>query len=134
LGLALASAGSAPMLNAACQPCTGAEGCITGAGVTLEFSCGPTDLIRVQLTGACASAQTDGGVFGADGKWFGFGSEEAGVCTFTAQFASGYTYSGQVTFAEQTPGCGCPSYLAPSPATIVVPNPSSTCLVDGGSE
>jgi hypothetical protein len=134
-GLALAAAVAAsPPFVAACQPCTGAEGCITGAGVTLNLSCGPTDLTGLHLTGACASAQTDGGAYGANDQWVGFGSEEAGACHYTLDFASGYSYSGDVMFTEQSPGCGCPSYLAPSPATIDVPNPSSTCLKDSGAE
>lgn len=135
-GLALAGGCLASLwsVGASCAPCTAAEGCVTGASVSLELSCGPSDLSRVQLTGSCASAASNAGPYGADSKWVGFTSYEAGACHFTLDFASGFTYSGDVTFTEANPGCGCPSYLAPSQGTFVVSNPNSTCPADAGVE
>ena len=54
-------------------------------------------------------------------------------------FATGFTYSTDVTFALQPdpgpPGCpSCPPYLGPTPSTFTVDNPAATCTdagVDG---
>jgi hypothetical protein len=62
-----------------------------------------------------------------------------GTCHVQLTFATGFTYSTDVTFALQPDlgplGCpSCPPYLGPIPSTFIVDNPAATCTdasVDG---
>ena len=134
-----ATAALVASLSSACWYC-GDSGCVTAESVQIELSCPNSDLASVRITGVCASV--DGDLFndwtsdsGFARDFFGFGSLQPGACHFDLTFASGFTYSGDVTFSEHAPECHtCPSYLAPSQGTFVVDNPSSTCLGDGGEQ
>ena len=69
------------------------------------------------------------------------GSRSPGVCAITLTFATGFTYSTNVTFTSQTlanlPGCPqCPAFIGPADGPFRVDNPSDTCVkakTDGGS-
>ena len=64
-----------------------------------------------------------------------FGATSAGTCDVTLVFATGFTYSTDVTFTETNHDCpDCPSMLSPSPAVVTVQNPSSTCMAEGGAD
>ncbi len=55
---------------------------------------------------------------------------DAGVCHVGLTFAGGFTYSADVTFFEQSQGCG-PPLIQPSQGALAVSNPSTTCLEAG---
>jgi len=120
-----------------CSTC-GAD-CVEGQFVYVELSCAHADLTSVRITGVCGSDDanqlvdymSDSGFASAS---FGFGSVQSGHCHFDLTFSNGFTYSGDVSFAEQEQGCGCSAYLAPTPSKFTVNNPNSTCVVDGGLE
>jgi|HubBroStandDraft_4_1064222.scaffolds.fasta_scaffold250070_2 hypothetical protein len=68
------------------------------------------------------------------------GSPTPGTCHVTFTFATGFTYSADVTFAsmnDSEPGCApCPSYIGPvSNSGPKVNNPPETCVaLDSGAE
>src|SRR5579863_76111 len=102
-----------------------------------QLSCGPTDLTSVALTGPCSA--DDGGtsshVFGAKSSSLAIASPSPGTCRVTLTFATGFAYSADVTFVEQSdnspPGCAVWHYTAPTQQAFTVDNPSTTC-VDAG--
>jgi hypothetical protein len=51
----------------------------------------------------------------------------------TLTFANGFQFSADVQWAETKSGCGCPTYVSPSPGTLTVDNPAATCVSDGGA-
>jgi hypothetical protein len=118
--------------SSSCNACEGNE------VATLALSCGPTDLTAVKFSGPCPSNgdgsnvgeyvdnQTQSNVY--------VGATSAGTCTVTLVFATGFTFTTDVTFSEApNGGCsGCLPVLKPSPAVVTVNNPSSTCMVDAG--
>ena len=62
-----------------------------------------------------------------------FGATAAGTCHVTLVFATGFTYSTDVSFMEGSGGCpGCPNVLTPFPGSFAVNNPGNTCVVDTG--
>jgi len=101
-------------------------------------SCSPSDLTSVTATGPCsfgdASASND--LLDAAGTSIQIGSPTPGVCHIVLTFATGFTYSADVTFvsqADQEPaGCTvCSAYVAPTQRTFVVDNPPATCIEAG---
>ncbi len=144
-------------------------GCAAGGYAVIELAC-PAAVTSARLTGPCAPsgdaslflveppATYSGGSGPPASAGFGFacapitetpfsGCKEVylaatapGVCHVELTFATGFTYSTDVTFASQRdpapPGCAqCPAYIAPSSqATFTVNNPSTTCLDAGSSE
>jgi hypothetical protein len=91
-----------------------------------------TELVGVQLSGACAEDAGPGGVFSEFGDTVEIMASGPGDCHFDLTFADGFTYSGdvQVQFVEEHPGCACPPYTSSSPSTVTVSNPSSTCITN----
>jgi hypothetical protein len=100
-----------------------------------NLSCGPTDLTSVALSGPCSTgdASPSNYLFGAVSKSLAFDSPSPGRCHVFLTFATGFTYSTDVTFTSQTdtvpPGCHVSSYTAPTQQTFTVNNPGGTCVV-----
>lgn len=125
----------------------GSGGCVTAtyacsglcpAGnspAAFELSCNPADLTSVVLSGPCATGDTSpSGYLWSRGV--SFTSPSPGVCHVELTFATGFTYSTNVTFTQvtepTTPGCQpCPSFIAPTQGFFSVDNPGNTC-VDAG--
>jgi hypothetical protein len=142
-------------------------GCTIAAYATIELAC-PATVTGARLTGPCApsgdaslflvesSCTYRGGSGPPASAGFGFAcapitqtpfseckevylaATAPGVCHVELTFATGFTYSTDVTFTSQTdpepPGCAqCPPYIGPaSQATFMVHNPSNTCVDDAG--
>lgn len=55
-----------------------------------------------------------------------------GVCRFVLTFATGYTFTTDVTFSEASegscPGCQDLRYIGTNMPVVKVPNPPDTCL------
>ena len=117
---------------AACGERTCADGCISSTSVTFNLSCGPTDLTSVVLSGPCSTLDAGPGNYlvGSTGRSLEFTSPSPGLCHVVLTFATGFTYSSDVTFASRSAGC-CPSYIAPTQPTFTVDNPSATCADAG---
>jgi hypothetical protein len=97
------------------------------------LSCSPSDLTSVAATGPCLSADASPHPVG---DWLNITSPSPGTCRVTLMFATGFTYSADVTFVSQTDpeplGCGvCAPYIAAIQSTFEVNNPSTTCIEAG---
>lgn len=111
------------------EDCPGS--CIESEGANFRLSCSPNDLVSVVATGPCTNPE-------AGVSWYtGTGSQlyvvvpstAAGTCHIVLTFASGFTYSQDVTFqVVPRDSCGCPPYIAPTSGPYVVNNPRSTCV------
>jgi hypothetical protein len=115
-------------------------GCATEAYAVFDLSCGPTDLESVALSGACAAgdANPTSYVGGRDGQYVSVDSARPGICHVVLKFGTGFVYSKDVTFVEETlagpPGCpSCPPFVGAMGSVFAVDNPSSTC-VDAGTD
>jgi hypothetical protein len=103
----------------------------------LDLSCGPTDLTNVALSGPCSTGDAGGldSVFGPKMNSIAIASPSPGDCHVVLTFATGFTFSTDLTFVSRTftdpPGCGTQVYAAPTESTVMVNNPSDTC-VDAG--
>ena len=108
--------------------------CSGGGMVAIfELSCGATDLTSVVLSGPCATGDASPSHYLDGGTSVIISSPSPGVCHVELTFATGFTYSADVTFVSESAGgaCVCPPNTAPTQTTFVVNNPSTTCL-DGG--
>jgi hypothetical protein len=144
--IARLGAGLGLLLAAGCDGLEGHAcpgGCTSAAFATFKLSCSPNDLVSVVASGPCAHPDASLSWYtGAATEWFvAVGSESPGTCQVVLTFATGFTYSADVTFTSQTdpspPGCGqCPAYIGPTGGPFVVDNPIDTCvaLVDAGDE
>jgi hypothetical protein len=121
--------------------CSG--GCVEGyASATFELACNPNNLVSVEATGPCSMPDKPLSWYtGMATKWIvSVGSPTPGTCHVTFTFATGFTYSADVTFAsmnDSEPGCApCPSYIGPvSNSGPKVNNPPETCVaLDSGAE
>jgi len=124
-----------------------ASSCIGAAYATFDLACSPNDLESVVATGPCAMPEAGLSYYtGTESEFLAVvGSPEAGVCHVALQFATGFSYETDVTFAPQadpTPkGCApCPSFIGPTAGPWTVNNPSDTCVAlpavsaDAGAE
>jgi hypothetical protein len=117
--------------------CPGLE--IEDQPAIFQLSCGPTDLTSVSLSGACATADASptGDAFGSASASVAVTSPNPGQCHVVLTFATGFTYTADVTFTVQTdnggPGCPSSTYTAPTQQSFTVHNPSTTC-VDAGPD
>ncbi len=58
-----------------------------------------------------------------------------GVCDVELTFATGFTYSAEVTFASMTCTTACGSFIGPTAGPFMVNNPGDTCVaLDAGDE
>jgi hypothetical protein len=103
-------------------------------------SCGPTDLASVVVSGPCSIGDASISNLAASPS-LAISSPTPGVCHVTLTFATGFTYSADVTFIAQndgdTPGCPVWQYTAPTQRAFTVNNPSTTCVdagIDGGGD
>jgi hypothetical protein len=98
-----------------------------------NLSGGPTDLTSVALSGPCSSGDASPStyLFGPASKTLGIVSPSPGRCHVVLTFATGFTYSTDVTFTslDDTVTPGCPgSHTAPTQQAFTVNNPSGTCV------
>jgi hypothetical protein len=111
--------------------CSG--GCEEGVPATYQLACTPNDLTSVAVSGPCsASTLTWAHQFGSVELY----STSPATCSVVLTFATGFTYSTNVTFAwSGAQSCGCPPYIAANGMTMVN-NPSDTChaLPDAGGD
>jgi hypothetical protein len=134
LGLALLAPG-VPVVLAGC--CPDSE-CPEAAFASFHLTCSPNDLTKVESSGPCSTPPDAGVSFytGAGSQMdVGVGSMRPGNCHIVLTFATGFTYSADVTFTTQT-SCGGCSYQAPTSGPFTVNNPPDTCvpLPDSGGE
>jgi hypothetical protein len=107
--------------------------------VELVLACSPSDLVGVKVTGPCIAADAGpAGYFtGSERSVLYVNSVQAGTCTVQLVFATGYTYSTEVQFAQQSnnvpAGCACATSIEPTQQTFHVENPASTCQ-DAGTD
>jgi hypothetical protein len=119
------------LLVVACSastPCS--AGCTAASSATFLMSCNPNDLVAITTNGPCTNS--DAGLSwytGAETKWAAaVFAASPGTCHVVLTFATGFTYSADVTFTEQSQSCGCPSYVGPNgPGGFQVNNPPDTC-------
>ena len=100
--------------------------------VTFNLACVPNDLTAATVSGPCAA--NPGGDLTEYVKGRGqlsFVSPTDGVCHLVLTFASGFSYSADVTFTRTSDSCGRAT-VSPTQSSFMVDNPSSTCT-DGGS-
>jgi hypothetical protein len=114
--------------------------CETTGHATFDLNCGPTDLTSVTLSGPCATGDANPAnyVGGRDHEFVSISSPSPGVCHVELKFATGFVYSADVMFDEETvagpPGCpSCPPFVGAEGAVFPVDNPYSTC-VDAGKD
>jgi hypothetical protein len=95
----------------------------------------------VALSGSCSNGDSSpsGYLFGSEGASLAITSSAPGDCHVALTFATGFTYSTDITFVSQTElqtsGCpACPSYTAPTQAKFSVANPSATCAGDASPD
>jgi hypothetical protein len=105
-----------------------------------QLSCRPTDLVSAALSGPCSIGDASISNLAASPS-LAISSPSPGVCHVTLTFATGFTYSADVTFIAQndgdTPGCPVWRYTAPTQRAFTVNNPSTTCVdggIDGGGD
>ena len=124
------------------QDCCGS--CPGDQVATFLLSCTTANLTSVEITGPC---EQDAGLSvtrSVDAAWVGnvfVQGQSPGVCHVRLTFATGFTYSTDVTFSSQSggvcggPQCKCGDILAPTVGTFTVNNPSDTCVVaDSGAD
>jgi len=117
----------------------GGLACTVSCGIpygfaTFNLSCSATHLTNVAVSGPCAT--DDGPSYSVAGQSISINSTSAGVCHVELTFATGFTYSTDVTFESQSapkPPVCCPLLTAPTQSTFTVDDPSATC-VDAGSD
>jgi hypothetical protein len=133
LPLAVAAAALVARLGLACgadTPCS--DLCTDAESATFHLSCNPNDLVSVVATGPCSNPDASLEWYtGAETEWdVAVTAQSPGECHIVLTFATGFTYSTDVTFTSQNQGCGCPSFLGPVPGTgaITVNNPADTCV------
>jgi hypothetical protein len=122
------------LLVVACNtsPCTSLP-CSILSPANFQASCYPNDLVAVTTTGPCT---TDAGLIGFVNVEPAVFATSPGTCHIVLTFATGFTYSTDVTFTEYSPGCDCPNYIGPTGAAlqsgvaapILIHNPPDTCV------
>lgn len=107
------------------------------APATFTLSCDATNLVNVVVSGPCATdaSTLPYSVDSTSPQNLYVGSLSPGVCHVGLTFATGYTYSTDVTFTSVTTTGGCCSGTGvnPTQTNFMVNNPSTTC-VDAGLE
>jgi hypothetical protein len=114
-------------------------GCTSDAPANFKLSCSPNDLVSVVATGPCAIPDASVSHYtGTAAEWLALVSSRGpGTCHVVLTFATGFTYSQDVTFVVvPRDSCGCPSYISAQGGPFEVNNPPDTCvpLADAGAE
>jgi hypothetical protein len=144
LALAIAVVAGGPLVVGCNDSSPGKDGGIAGCTVscpipygfaTFNLSCGATDLMSVAVSGSCVTVADlpSNLVFEQSIAIY---SPTPGVCHVELTFATGFTYSTDVTFEVNTAkqqGC-CALFDAPTQTTFMVNNPSTTCVDPGASD
>ncbi|HEY6460918.1 MAG TPA: hypothetical protein VIY73_12230 [Polyangiaceae bacterium] len=132
--LAVGDACSAP------EPCCGT--CPSSEPAAFQLACPSTDLQSVTASGPCTMPNATLASYLGDGVVY-VRSGGPGVCHVDLTFATGFTYSVDVTFASQPggvcggPQCSCGDYVRPTGGPFVVDDPHTTCVdsgVDGSTD
>lgn len=138
-GLGSVTAAVAPLFTAGCNCSQGTyagNGCLPPGGeVDLDLACGPSDLVTVNLSGACSGGSAPASKYlGLDNR-LSLPSEQAGDCHIELAFANGYTFATDVQFvsAEQPCASCAPHFDPASDVPVAVPNPPSTCSSDASA-
>lgn len=114
-------------------------GCSGPAIVEFLLACSPSDLAAVNVTGPCITGDAGPASYftGDERSVLYVSSAQAGTCKVQLVFASGYTYSADVQFTQESnnvpAGCACATSVVPTQQTFHVTNPASTCQ-DAGSD
>jgi hypothetical protein len=105
--------------------------CIEASSATFDLTCAASNLTSIAVSGPCAADDASIESF----TTYSFpivavDSPTPGVCHIKLTFATGFTYSTDVTFASTTAGScsGCPSYIGATSGPFMVHNPSNTCV------
>jgi hypothetical protein len=115
------------------EGCSSCSGCIGGRPATFNLSCIPGDLTSVVASGPCSMDAGSDSYPGVGSSAVGVSSPSPGVCHIVLTFATGFTYSADVTFTLQTEGScpGCQPYIGATSGPFTVNNPSDTCIAVG---
>ena len=122
---------AAGFLVAGCSTHDCPGGCVEYEGANFKLSCSPNDLVSVVATGPCANPEAGVSWYTGTGtEWYVVvPASTAGSCHIVLTFATGFTYSQDVTFGVvPRDSCGCPSYIAPTSGPFTVNNPADTCV------
>jgi hypothetical protein len=109
-------------------------GCISAEFATFDLNCSHNDLVSVTASGPCSmpDASLTWYTGAATEYTVSVGSTSPGICHVDLAFATGFTYSADVTFTSQTlssaPGCPECHFIGPTGGPFVVGNPSDTCV------
>jgi hypothetical protein len=124
------------------QGCSSTQACCTSCPApepaAFQLACSSTDLKSVVATGPCATPDASLSSYIGNGAVY-VQSQSAGVCHVELTFATGFTYSADVTFTMRPGGvcggaqCKCGDYPAPTSGPFKVNNPGTTC-VDAGPD
>ena len=116
------------------------DSCTVSGSATFWLACNPNDLVSVEATGPCSMPDEPLSWYtGAATKWAAsVFAASPGTCHIVLTFATGFTYSADVTFAsmnDNTPGCPpCPAYIGAISGGFNVNNPPETCVaLDAGA-
>ncbi len=133
LGLAVLAPGVPVALDGCCPD---AE-CPDQEFATFDLGCSPNDLVSVVASGPCSTPDAGLAYYtgGGSERQVSVGSSAPGDCHIVLTFATGFTYSADVTFTTRTVCGHCP-YVAPTSDPFTVNNPSNTCvaLPDAGAD
>jgi hypothetical protein len=129
----LALLGGCTLMESTCP-----GGCVGSDPAGFKLSCSPNDLVSVVATGPCADPDAPVSWYtGTASEWYvEVPAATVGTCHIVLTFATGFTYSQDVTFdVVPRDSCGCPSYVAPTSGPFTVSNPADTCvgLTDAGA-
>ncbi len=119
-------------------PCP--DSCAESVGARFVLSCRPAEPPQVMASGACSGADATASESLANpvGSWVQIAGDSvnvfspaAGACSVMLTFATGFTYSQDVTFTSEStplpPGCECWQHTVPATASFAVDNPPETC-------
>jgi hypothetical protein len=132
-GVVAVSAGGCAEPN----PCSGPNAFVAKPQTSqiLELTCGETDLASVAVSGPCATGDA-GPPYSVSDAFVSVTSPSPGVCHVELVFATGFTFTSDVTFVSK-PALSCGDtavYVGPAPGVALhVNNPVTTCL-DGGPD
>lgn len=107
------------------------------SAVTPQFLCPPEEAPNLRLSGPCQ--QNERPNMGNAASVLGFTGTSAGTCHATLTFASGQTYSTDITFAERWFACGsdahgCGQFLVADPSTWMIESACASAAPDGGTD